>query len=224
MVKLFVAVALLTVSYACKDADYSNPMDEDFYQGLRFEYNEESNLTTVGAIFRLGTKDGEKVRLSPPAFLLINGDICSDYDETKEYPYSVIFESRLPEAVINFTDFKERIFANNVKLDSLENVGELVVNTDRKDKTVTVSFTGEKQSNSETITLVIIYEDSEYKYDVQPEGNNSITLDSDIASLYSGKEIGIKIVRVKSVKLNNVSSAGGDLQLVYTSRERRVQL
>ena len=224
MIKLFVAAVFLIVSYGCGDAEYSNIIDEDLYQGFRFEYDEESNQTNVGAVFRLGSKDGEKVNLSPPAFLLVNEDICVDYDETREYPYNVTFESRLPEAVIDFQDFQERMFANNIKLDSLVNVGELLISSERKNEEVTISFSGEKQCEGETITLVITYDNTEFSYNVKPENDNTIILDSDIVSLFSGKEIGIKILRIKNIKLDNVSSAGGDLQLVYTSRERQVQL
>ena len=224
MIKLFVAAIFLIVSYACGDSEYSNPMDEDLYQGFRFEYDEQSNETNVGAVFRLGSKDGEKVNLSPPAFLLVNEDICVDYDETREYPYNVTFESRLPEAVIEFQDFQEQMYVQNVKLDSLVNVGELLVSSERENKTVTISFTGDEQCPGETITLVVTYDNEEFRYNVKPTDDNTITLNSDITSLFSGKEVGVKILRTKNIKLNNVSPAGGDLLLVYTSRERRVKL
>ncbi len=224
MMKLFIAITLSIVSYACGDSDYYDPMDEELYQGIRFEYNEESNQTNVGVVFRLETKEGEKIRLSPPAHLLINEEILNDYDGTLEYPYSVSFESRLPEAVIDFVDFKKQMFAHKVRLDSLVNVGELYIDSDREDKSFSVLFTGEKRCEGETITLVISCNDSEFRYDVQPENDNSITLDSGIISLFSGKEVGIKIVRVKNIKLQNVSSAGGDLQLVYVSQEKHIQI
>ena len=224
MVKLFVAAVLLAMSYGCGDAGHFNPMDEDLYQGFRFEYDEESNETNVGAVFRLGSKDGEKVNLSPPAFLLVNEDICVDYDETREYPYNVTFESRLPEAVIDFQDFHEQMFAHNIKLDSLVNVGELLISSKRDNETVAISFTGEEMCPGETITLVVTYDNEEFRYDVNPGDDNTITLKSDIVTLFSGKEVGIKILRIKNIELDNVSPAGGDLRLVYTSRERRVQL
>ena len=224
MIKLFLAAVVLMISFACENADEVDAYIEDVYQGFRFEYDEGSNETSIGAVFRLGSSEGEKIELLFPAFVKVNEDLCVDYNEETEYPYNITFESRLPEAIIDFVDFKKRIFNHSVKLDSLVYVGELIVEKDRGEETVNISFTGDKQYSEETITVVVMYEDNEISFEVDAEDDNTITLNSDVIDMFAGKEVGIKILRVKNIKLDNVSAAGGDLQLVYSSQVKWIQL
>ena len=154
-------------------------------------------------------------------------EIIADEDELDRILRYVVRNSddaKQLRALIEFQDFQEQMYVQNVKLDSLVNVGELLVSSERENKTVTISFTGDEQCPGETITLVVTYDNEEFRYNVKPTDDNTITLNSDITSLFSGKEVGVKILRTKNIKLNNVSPAGGDLLLVYTSRERRVKL
>lgn len=212
------------MSFACENAEETDVFNEDVYQGFRFEYDEGSNQTIIDAVFRLGSKKGEKIELLPPAYVKVNEGFCVEYNEESEYPYSLTFESRVPEAVIDFVDFKKRMFTHSIKLDSLVYVGELLVEKNRGEETLNISFTGEKQSSEETITVVVMYEDIETSFEVDAEDDNIITLNADVMAMFAGKEVGIKILRVKNIKLDNVSAAGGDLKLVYSSRVKWIQL
>ncbi len=224
MIKLFLAIVVLMMSYACENTEETDVFNADVYQGFRFGYDEGSNQTSIGAVFRLGSIEGEKIELLPPAYLKVNEECCVEYDEESEYPYGFTFESRVPVAVIDFADFKKRMFIHSIKLDSLVYVGELSVEKERGEEKINILFTGEKQSSKETITVVVMYEDNEVSFEADAEDDNTISLGSDVVAMFVGKEVGIKILRVKNIKLDNVSAAGGDLQLVYTSRVKWIQL
>ncbi len=224
MIKLFLASAILMISFACENAEEADIYNVDIYQGFKFEYDEGSNQTSIEAVFILGSDEGEKIELLPPAYLKVNEECCVEYDEESEYSYGFTFESRVPVAVIDFVDFKKRMFIHSIKLDSLVYVGELIVVKDRGEETVNISFTGDKQSSEETITVVVMYEDNEISFEVDAEDDNTISLGSDVIAMFAEKEVGIKILREKNIKLDDVSAAGGDLQLVYTSSVKWIQL
>jgi len=105
MIKLFFAIVIFSAVYACSDFENESGAPDNVYQGYRFEYDEASNETYIGAVFRAGSDTGEVIKLSSPALLMVNEDLCEYDEDNNEYPYQLSFRSRLPEAVIDFIDF-----------------------------------------------------------------------------------------------------------------------
>ncbi|NPA37738.1 MAG: hypothetical protein GXO47_12915 [Chlorobi bacterium] len=225
MTKFILAIFFALGVLACSNSDELSVCDIDVYQGYRFEYDEYFNITEVGAVFRAGSREGEKVKLVPPAFLTVNDEICSDFNVSEDFPYTIDYESRLPMAVVDFVDFKENMYAHCFMLDSLATVGDVNVYTDSVKHTIVVTFTGECKTENETFEIVISGNNGKsIKFDVEPGEDNVIVVDNDIVEEFSGELVELKLVRIKTVELENISSAGGDLQLVYSSQVKEVQL
>jgi hypothetical protein len=62
------------------------------------------------------------------------------------------------------------------------------------------------------------------EYDVEPDSANIITVDKDIVEEFRGELVKIILTRIKNIELKNVSTAGGDLQMIYVSKGEEIQL
>ncbi len=224
MIKLFFAIVIFSAVYACSGFENEAGAPVNVYQGYRFEYDEASNETYIGAVFRAGSDTGEVIKLSSPALLMVNGDIC-EYDEDNiEYPYQLSFRSRLPEAVIDFIDFNKQEFINKIELDSLVQVKDFVVAIDSVSHVVRVSYSGDDKCTKEFLKLIVSAGGTEVIYDVDEGEDNTIIISEDILEDFKGQWVSMKLLRIKNIDLSNVSPAGGSVQLVYSSKIKEVQL
>ncbi len=224
MIKIFLLAIVFSAVYACSGFEDEAEMPADVYQGYRFEYDEADNETNIGAVFRAGSEKGEVVKLSSPALLKVNDEICEYDDSNADYPYQLTFKSRLPEALINFIDFKKQEFINKIELDSLVQVKDFTIAIDSAAHVVSLSLTGEERCPHEIIQLVVMASGVEVVYDVTEGEDNTIVVSDDILNSFAGQLVSVKLLRIKIIDLSDVSAAGGSAQLVYSSKIKEVRL
>jgi len=209
--------------YACTAVDRDTDINADIYQGYRFEYSEATNETIISAVFKAGSEDGNVIRLSAPAFFTVNDDFCN-YCDTVDYPYALSYASRLPEAVLNFVDFEKNEYINRVELDSLFPVRDFCAAVDSVSHGVKVSFSGSELCEGEELMLVVSAGEKEVSYDISERADNVFRISDEILKDFAGKTVCMKLYRIRTVELNDVSPAGGEVQLVYASKIKEVEL
>jgi hypothetical protein len=223
MIRVLFISLLVSVIWSCTNTDAVTGIDEDIYQGYKFLYDEGMNSTEVEATFRAGSKEGEVTILRPPAFLMINDEIWSVSDETSTFPYKVTYSSRMPMVIVDFEDFMARLFTQCFSLDSMVTLGDINL-TLENDSSISVHFTEEHRCPNESFTMQITGGTVTREYDVEPDSANIITVDKDIVDEFRGELVKIILTRIKNIELKNVSTAGGDLQMIYVSKGEEIQL
>jgi len=224
MLKLFTVILLVVTFYACSGLEDAEVMNADVYQGYRFEYDEATNETYIGAVFKLNSEDGEVIKLASPALLKVNDQVCGYNAEDVDFPYSLSFTSRLPEAVLDFIDYKKQEFVNKMELDSIVQVKDFVTVIDSASHQIKVSFVGDDRCPGEMLKLIVSAKGKELSYDIAGTDSNTIVVNEDILKDFKGELVSMKLCRIKNIDLLNVSPAGGSVQFVYASKIKEVQL
>jgi hypothetical protein len=197
---------------------------EDIYQGYRLEFNEGLNTTTLEAMFRTGSEKGSDIVLTSPAYVLVNEQPFSEFDHTKDYPYQFSFQSRLPEARIDFMDLQRKLYTNAIHLKEMEPVGEISVMLDDQTGHLQLTFSGEEQGEDELITVTLSASEDHVNQIKSTPGGNVITIEAKDLIPLVGQEIKVLVTRERFLDLDCVSESGGEILLVYTSKEYVISL
>lgn len=209
--------------YACSAVDRDTDINAEIYQGYRFEYNEATNKTIISAVFKTDSEDGKVIRLSAPALFTVNDEFCN-YCDTADYPYVLSYTSRLPEAVMDLVDFEKNEYINRVELDSLFPVKDFYAAVDSVSHEVKVSFSGSELYDGEKLMLEVSAGEKKVSYDISEKKDNVFRISDEILKDFAGKTVCMKLSRIRTIELYEVSPAGGEVQLVYSSKIKEVEL
>lgn len=224
MNKLVFSILVLSGIVGC-EAEKDGMLDmEDIYQGYRLEFNEGLNTTILEAMFKKGSEKGTEIVLTSPAYVLVNEQSFTEFDQAKEYPYEFSFQSRLPEARIDFMDLQRKLYSNAIHLKEMEPVGEISVMFEDETGNLHLTFSGGEQRDDELITVTLSTSKHHVNQIKSTPGGNTIIIEANDLLPLVGHEVKVLVTRERFLDLDYVSESGGEILLVYTSKEYTISL
>ena len=223
MTRLFLLLGLVGFLASCNTVDSDEVKPEEIYQSYMYEFDAQLNKTKAHAAFQIGSNTGKYIQLTEPASIRVNEKDYDEYNNFGMYHYHFRFNSK-QDATFVFTDNDGKSFSNTIEKESLNGIGFEGEISYEKGMDLFINFSGLPVQDRESVYVYLWNELTNATHYQTTKGETSITIPASKLRDFDGSMVNITLHREIKYSLENTTTAGGELEFLFSSAKKQIQM